>query len=124
MTESMTIWGRAFTLDVVFDCYTGETVLPIQEEALAKFLETPDLVDSAREAVEAYCLKTSPEEIPGGKIDNLFRYVIPKEIFVKRQTDQRVIAVMCNYRFNRENGLAIVFKNEQYAEIGTQNIVL
>lgn len=124
MTETMMIWGREFKLDVVFDCYTGETVLPIQEEALAKFLQKPGLLDSVKTEVEAYCLKTAPEEIPGGRIENIFRYVIPKEIFVKRKEDKRVLAVMCNYRFNFENGLAVVFSNEQFSDIGTQNIIL
>jgi hypothetical protein len=31
---------------------------------------------------------------------------------------------MCNYKFDMENGLAIVFENEEAIEVGKQDIIL
>ena len=40
------------------------------------------------------------------------------------QVKERVVAVMCDFKFDMENGLAIVFENEKFKEVGYQDLVL
>ena len=38
--------------------------------------------------------------------------------------NSRVVAIMCNYKFDMEHGIAIVFKNEMFSKIVSQDIIL
>ena len=124
MNKTLNIWGRDFDLEIYFDCYTGEKISIEQKEALDLFLQNPQLISEAKEKVIAYCLKRNAAEI-GGTIENIFKYVIPQSIYVQKSPDNaRVVGLMCAYRFNPEDGLAIVFRNETYHEVGSQNIII
>lgn len=121
----LNIWGRKFNLEVVFDCYSGEDVTEEQTDAYKRFAAMAEgLVNDAKAQVELYCLDINHHEI-GEKIDNIFKYVIPKKIYVARPyKNERIVALICAYKFNPDDGLAIVFKNEKLSEIGTENIVI
>lgn len=123
--ETIWIWGREMTLPMVFDCYEGEKVLPYQRAALRWFLEDLTPLNAALPAVEEYCRAVDWEEFGDRPVENIFRYVMPQQIFVKRtDDDSRVVGLLCAYRFDAENGLAVVFRNEALERVGTQNIVL
>ena len=132
MTERVVIWGRPFDLDIVFDCFEDEEILDSQREALSEFLDalsTGDflnlhIVDQAKPAVEKYCIDHSEGELKGSKLDNIFRYVIPTGLYVVRAEKDHEVALMCNFRFDLEHGMAIVFRNLKLSEIGAQDIVL
>ena len=123
---NLTIWGRGLDVGVIYDCYSGETVLQYQRDAYDAFLANVSaLLDSAESKVKEYILSNSPEEISGSEITNIFRYVKPKDIFIKRNRDeQHIVALMCSYKFNPEAGMAIIFKDEKLFSIGTQNEIL
>lgn len=121
---TISLWGRPCTLEVVFDCYDGEEVLPHQEAALDALLKQPDLLEQARSVVEGYCLTMDADRIGAASMDNIFKYVVPKALFVKRSAQAHVVALMCNYRFRPEDGIAVVFQDEQISQIGTQSIIL
>ena len=121
----MTIWGREFNLKVDFDVYGGEDVSASQSAALSEFVSNVSSVDATLPSVKAYCLKMNGGDIGATAIDNIFKYVIPQSIYIPKWPDgSRMIGLMCAYKFNREDGLAVVFKNGQFHEIGTQNIIL
>ena len=122
----LNVWGRKLELEVVYDCYQGEEVLESQQEAMREFLKrTNALFPEAEEKLKAYCLDRDRDRIGADSIENIFKYVAPKWIFVKRKTDgTRVVALMCLYRFDEDNGLAAVFTNETLTEVGPQNIIL
>lgn len=123
--QKINIWGRSFELEIVYDCYQGEEVLPVQTEALKCFLENISLDGKSLKAVEDYCLSRNAKEIDGQSIDNIFRYVMPQSIYVQRTTDgSHVIGLMCAYKFDMEHGIAVVFKNEVFERIGSQDILL
>ena len=124
MNKTLNIWGRDFDLEIYFDCYAGETVSDNQKEALELFLQKPQLISEAKDKVIDYCLKRDAAEI-GGAIENIFKYVIPQSIYVQKSPDKaHVVGLMCAYRFNPEDGLAVVFRNEAYYEVGSQNIII
>lgn len=123
--ETIWIWGREMTLPVVFDCYEGEKVLPYQRAALRWFLEDLVPLNAALPEVEKYCRAVDREKFGDRPVEDIFRYVMPQQFFVKRTgDDDRVVGLLCAYRFDTENGLAVVFRNEILEQVGTQNIVL
>ena len=124
MNKTMTIWERQYDLPVVFDCFDNEEVLPIQKQALEAFLKAENTIQESKKQLEKYILNDEYAEIEGNSIDNIFKYVIPTDIYIPRTPETRTVALLCDYRFDEEHGIAIVFENEQFKEIGEQDIVL
>lgn len=124
MTKNITIWERQFDLQVIFDCFDNEEVLPIQEQALEAFLKAENTIQESKQPLEKYILNDEYADIEGDSIDSIFKYVIPTDIYIPRTPETRTVALLCDYRFDEEHGIAIVFENEQFKEIGEQNIVL
>ncbi len=115
------IWNRDFDLNVLYDCYAGEEILDEQKEALKKFSSDKTTIESSKADVERYCLHHNKDEIGNNEIDNIFKYVMPESIFVKR--DLRV-AIMCRYKFDSEHGICAVFRDGKLIEVGKQDIIL
>ena len=124
MNKTMTIWERQYDLPVVFDCFDNEEVLPIQKQALEAFLKAENTIQESKQQLEKYILNDEYAEIEGNSIDNIFKYVIPTDLYIPRTLETRTVALLCDYRFDEEHGIAIVFENEQFKEIGEQDIVL
>lgn len=122
--EKITIWNRDFDIEVKFDCYAGEEVLQSQKDAVAAFLKSVDAIESSLEQVKQYCIKNNKSDIGSDSIENIFKYVAPKYLYVSRDKDKHVVAIMCNYKFDIENGIAVVFENENFSKIGMQDIIL
>lgn len=122
--EKMSIWGREFEMEVMYDCYVGEEVLDSQKEALAHFLKAKDGIEASLEEVKKYCLEQNGAEIGDGTITNIFKFVAPKYLYVARTVGKHIVAVMCNYKFDQENGIAVVFEDGKMNRIGRQDIVL
>ena len=120
----MNIWDREFELDITYDCYSDEEITQKQKDAIDKFLNAENEITKALEKVKAYCLNLNKKEIGEDNISNIFKYVVPKYLFVPRDDINRVVAIMCKYKYDAESGLAIVFRNEKFAQIGRQDIVL
>lgn len=142
----MNIWGREFDLDIVFDSLRDGTIYENQYRTLDLFLdanksrlnvenkeeknieishtEIKQLIEDTKTLVEKYCLDNTNEDIDN-PITNIFKYVIPKYLYVSRTNDDsRRISLMCNFKFDMEHGLAIIFKNEKLEKIGEQALVL
>lgn len=49
---------------------------------------------------------------------------MPKEIFVPHTEKHRNVAIMCNYKFDIEHGIAVLFENGQFKKVGPQDIAL
>ena len=124
MTKKISIWGREFDLKVVFDCFDDEEILPIQEQALKSFLKADAAIEDSKKQVESYILNDDYAELETDSIDNIFKFVIPTDIYIPRTPETRTAALLCDDRFDEEHGIAIVFENERFKEIGTQDIVL
>ena len=118
------IWGRDFSLPVDYECYVGETIIPIQKEAFEKLIQHKAELLEDSSAIKEYCLKKNGSDIQENEIRNIFRYVIPSGIYVLRDSEKRSVALMCNYRFDMEHGIALLFENEKLKKIGQQDMVL
>ena len=120
----VTVWGRELSLDVVMDCYDEEEILPLQIKAYESILENWSVVEESLSSVQQYCIDHFAGQIEGGEVSNIFKYVVPNALFIQRNEEKRVVAVLCDFKFDFEHGLAIVFQNEKLADIGPQDIVL
>lgn len=50
---------------------------------------------------------------------------MPKQIYIKRYvTNKRILALLCNFKFDLEHRLAVVFENGKFKEVEPQDIIL
>lgn len=116
------IWNRDFELNVSYQNFPGEEVTDTQIKTL-EAIPSIDYSDSL-DIVKQYIMKHNGADISGDSIDNVFKYVMPQSILITRDDNARIFAVMCNYRFDIEHGLAVVFENEKCKTVGPQDIIL
>lgn len=98
-------------------------ITDIQKDAVEKFTSCEKVVNEAKNDVEKYVIKNGLKDMGMDSVDNIFKYVIPKTISVPK-AKKRVVAIMCNFKFDMEHGMAIVFEDEKIKKIGPQDIVL
>ena len=123
MYKQYVIWGRQFDIEVVYDLFPDEALTETMKSAEKLFDEKcEDLLADSTPVVE-YCLNDKPESFDGS-MDNIFKYVIPEQLYIANSDGERIMALLCAYRFDEEHGIAIVFKNEELSEIGSQDIIL
>lgn len=120
----ITIWDRAFDLSVVYERYSGEEVLESQKEAFAMLDDNAKEIAESLEAVKKYVRKTNNGQLADDSIENIFKYVMPTSIFVPHTKNHRIAAIMCNYKFDMEHGIAVVFESGELKTIGAQDIIL
>lgn len=120
MNKKINVWGRNFDLKVIFDVYEREGILDNQKASLDEFVKKSGDILSSFYEIERYCIEKDGSLI-GDSIRNIFKYVMPESLFVKRDEKKRIVVLLCNYRFDEEHGIALFFENEKLANIGTQN---
>lgn len=118
------IWGREFSLPVDYDCYEGEEITEAQIRALKQFRTHTERIEQSKSAVENYCKEQVMSDDENNKKDNIFSYIKPECLFVKRDKENPRIALMCKYRYDLEHGLAVVFSSDGEVAVGLQDIIL
>ncbi len=116
------IWGRDFELYISYHIFPGENITETQmhtSEAISQI----DFTDSLGE-VKKYIVKDNSELFGSRSIDNIFKYVKPKCIMVARSKQEHIFAIMCDYKFDMEHGLAVVYENGIFKQVGPQDIIL
>lgn len=119
----LNLWNREFDLFVSYSCYPGEEITDVQKNAVIHFENNTNCVLNILDELKQYVEKTCHNEIKASEIDNIFKYVMPQSLFVPR-TDKEEIAIICNYKFDKEHGIALVFEKGKLKEIGAQDIIL
>lgn len=117
------IWERGFSLPIEYDRYEGETVTKEQIKAAKRFISHPEWLEKSKTYVEEYCKVCVIEDEENIKMNNIFSYIKPEYVFVKREEKPR-IALMCKYRYDLEHGLAIVFSPNGEITVGIQDMIL
>lgn len=126
MIESVVLelWGKKLSVPVTYDCYSGEEITEQQIKALDLFLANESWIVDSENSVKEYCQKWVTEYFGESISDNIHDYILPMELFVKRDPDNPRIAIMCDFKYDPEHGLAIVFSHEGEVTIGSQDIIL
>lgn len=123
-TLKITIWDREFQLPVRYDCYKGEQILQSQISMVETLSKKAEWIEKAKKEVVKFCKKAVKEDATNTKKDNIFSYVKPVSVFVKHDDEKPRIALMCNYKYDMENGLAVVFTQKGKITVGLQDIIL
>lgn len=123
-TIEITIWERKFNLPVEYDCYKGEKVTKEQMSALEAFKSQGRWIEDSKKKVEAFCRDDVKGDDENQKKDNIFSYIKPESIFVKRDKENPRVAIMCKYRYDPEHGIAVVFSHDGNVTVGIQDIIL
>ncbi len=118
------IWGRDFQLPAIMERYGGEEILPSQESALKAFLDGSKEIEAAKKMVEKYIISANKSFFPNGVVDNIFKYVMPKSIFVPHDKKHPSVVLLCNYKFDAEHGLAVLFDNGKAKKVSSETEVL
>ena len=118
----ITIWGREFDLDVIYQTFSNKGVIENQETVLSKAPYSD--FEKAEDGVKEYIQKYYYDDLGNEQIDNIFKYVMPKSIFVLRNPEERIFAIICRFKFDPEHGIAVVFENEEFREAGPTDIIL
>lgn len=115
---NMTIWGRPFNIEILFECYGEENVTRFQEKSLGTFLKNND-INKSLDKVKGYCLED--ENLRDvSSISNIFIYVIPQALYVKRDPAKSIIFLLCDFKYDNEHGIAIVFEKGKYKTVISQ----
>ena len=122
MNKEIFIWNRKIKVRIDYDLYDNDTATDEQEKRLEEFINSTNLLSDVT-AISDYCLQHNRKEI-GNSIDNIFKYVSPTSILVPQSEEKKRIIVMCNYKFDIEHGIAMVFENNCFSKIVPQDDVL
>ncbi len=115
------IWGRNFNLPISYDWFEDEEeLLPSQKEVIRNLSANSQIIDTVLQNVKKYVMKFNSDK---SKVDNIFKYIIPQKIYVLRN-DKPSFALFCDFRFDLEHGIAIVFENNIFSKIVTQDDVI
>ncbi len=120
----ITIWGRKFTLPIEYEVFEDEVVTDKQKEAVALFSEHPDWIENSKRDIEVYCKEQVMSDKMNEKKDNIFSYVKPDYLFIEQNEKEPSVALMLNYRYDSEHGLAVVFNLNGKVTVGSQDIIL
>ncbi len=115
------IWDRIFDLDIIYQNYSGE--VSHNQKNIAATISSVDFNDSLDD-LKRYIIKKNSFEMDEGTINNIFRYVIPKCVFIPSINEKQVFAIMCSYKFDLEHGIAVIYENGCFKEVGPQDIIL
>lgn len=122
MNKEVIIWDRKINIRIDYDLYDNETATDEQKQRLEEFINNTHLL-SDKIPIYDYCIKNNSKEI-GNHINNIFKYVAPISILIPRSEQNKRIILLCNYKFDIEHGIAIVFENNTFSKIVKQDDVL
>lgn len=120
----MNIWGRDFELEVYVRKSEETDITMLQNEAYDRFKSNNSIVNEAEKHLKTYILEKYKDNMDEEKIENIFRYVIPATIFLPRLIKERTVVLLCDFKFDIEHGLAVVFENEKFKSVVSQDEVL
>ena len=72
--------------------FKGKEITDTQRDSYEKFTCHLDIVNSTQNYMEEYILENGGREHGADKVDNIFKYIIPKSIYVPK-TSKRIVAV-------------------------------
>ena len=121
---NVAIWGREFSLPIVYDSLSDGVITEVQMKAVDNLAKHLEWIEMSKIKVEEYCRNAVMEDDENQKKDNPFSYIKPERLYVKRTKEHPRVAIMCKYRYDPEHGLAIVFSSDGKVAVGIQDIIL
>lgn len=124
-TITLDIWGRNLELEIIFDCFENEEITSIQKDTLENFKSNSEqILNDSYYKIKDYCTENFASLI-ADNFDNIYRYVKPKQIYIKRSvTNKKIAGLLCNFKFDIEHGLAVYIEDGKVTKVGSQDIIL
>lgn len=122
-TVKANLWGSEVELDVYFEQLDFEEPTDVQLDAFARADAIWPHADDAIPSIIDYLKKEALEIGAHFEEDSWRSLVHPTTLFVA-ESDNRTVAILCEFDFDPEHGLAVVFEDEQFTAVGSQDIVL
>ena len=119
---SLMIWNREFDLEVKYYNFPDQEVSDNQRKT-AENIRNVDFNQVLNE-VKEYIKNNNNNMLAEKDIINVFKYIMPKKFLVFRSENIRVFSIICDYKFDMEHGIAIMFENEKFTFIGSTDEVL
>lgn len=121
----LVIWGTKYSLPIEYSDSIGSNFIATAEQSVLLFVDkTSEITESAKIVVESYIQK-SALAIGIAEPDSLIDCVEPQMLLVRVDDDGSVnIALLCGFKYDPEHDIAIVYKNEELVEVGSQDIVV
>lgn len=125
IVTNFTIWGRELPIKITYDCFEGEEVTEVQKETYEQVMCNLDIIlEEAHEMFKNYCFKFYKEQMDDD-FENIFRYIKPKELYIKRSSiGKKIAGLLCNFKFDLEHGLVAYIEDGKVTKIDTQDIIL
>lgn len=125
MMMEFEVWGRVLPIKISYDCFEGEQITIVQKETYDQFIcNKEQIFGEAFNKIKDYCMTEYSEQITDN-FENIFRYVKPKDVYIKRSvTGKRIAGLLCNFKFDMEHGLAAYIEDGHVTKIGPQDIIL
>ena len=122
----LNVWEREFVLPVRYDCFDDEEVTDQQKAAVNNFISHLKWLDAAKRRVEEYCRSAVESDYQNQKKGNIFSYVRPEYLFVKRDEKRNYsrLALMLRYKYDIGHGLAVIFNDNGDAKVSSQDEIL
>lgn len=122
----LNVWERKFVLPVRYDCFDDEEVTDQQETAVNNFISHPKWLDAAKRRVEEYCHSAVESDCQNQKKDNIFSYIRPEYLYVKRDERRNYsrLALMLKYKYDIGHGLAVIFNDNGDTNVSSQDEIL
>ena len=111
---NVNIWGKNFNLNVDFSFEGKKKTLPIQKRALNMFLNAKDEMSNALEHVKEFILADEKANVSEKEVENVFKFIVPVKLNVPKSN---VVGVQCNYKFDKDHDINIIFKKGKFAKI-------
>lgn len=122
---NINIWGKVFSLSVEYMCYEGEIITEEQIDAVKRFIaHNKEWVENSKIKVEEFCKTDVMADDDNHSKDDIFSYITPTCLFAAREEYHYRVAIMCDYRYDEEHGLAIVFDSDGTVIVNIQDIIL
>lgn len=116
---SIAIWGKKFDIPVKFETKENENVSTTQVKALDNFVSNvPEELKNDKK-ISDYVIKHNASEIGGTTVSDIHKYVTPKFICIKKSNIVRGVAVVCDYKLDKDHQLALIFDNEKFKKIAS-----
>ena len=121
---NINVWDRDMTIEIVYDCFDNEEITDLQQETYKQFVQLKEeILKQAYLMLEDYCKLNYPDDLKDG-FDNIFKYVKPKQLYIKRSSNNKIAGILCDFKLDMEHGLAVYIENGVVTNIGPQDIIL
>lgn len=123
MAVNVKLWGKKLSLNIRFECRAGEEILEEQREAYERMLAEWHVVNESLPVVKEYVVHHDEASVKGPIVD-IYEYVTPVALLVRRSSTKRVVALLLDYCFDPEEGIALLFEDERPVSVTPQSSVL